>query len=163
MAWSSPRTWTTGELVTAALMNTHIRDNLNALFSPPGTTASITTDITTTSTSFEDATGLTITFTIAGDSVLLGFVAAISNSSGPTSLTTLTIDIDGTDEGGTEGIMQTESKGQANSPGDASFTWRKTGLSSASHTFKMEWKVSGNTSTMHATNSEVIFWGAEIS
>ena len=29
MAWSSPRTWVTGEIVTAALMNTHVRDNFN--------------------------------------------------------------------------------------------------------------------------------------
>ncbi len=27
MAWTTPRTWVTGETVTAALMNTHIRDN----------------------------------------------------------------------------------------------------------------------------------------
>jgi len=31
MAWTSPRTWVTGETVTAALLNTHVRDNLNAL------------------------------------------------------------------------------------------------------------------------------------
>ena len=31
MAWVSPRTWTAGETVTAALMNQHVRDNLNAL------------------------------------------------------------------------------------------------------------------------------------
>jgi len=30
MAWTSPRTWVTGEVVTAAIMNTHVRDNLNA-------------------------------------------------------------------------------------------------------------------------------------
>ena len=29
MAWTDPRDWTTGEVVTAALMNTHVRDNLN--------------------------------------------------------------------------------------------------------------------------------------
>lgn len=29
MSWTSPRTWLTGELVTAALLNTHVRDNLN--------------------------------------------------------------------------------------------------------------------------------------
>lgn len=29
MAWTTPRTWTTGELVTAALLNTHLRDNFN--------------------------------------------------------------------------------------------------------------------------------------
>ena len=27
MAWTIPRTWVVGELVTAALLNTHIRDN----------------------------------------------------------------------------------------------------------------------------------------
>lgn len=31
MAWTTPRTWTDGELVTAAIMNTHVRDNLNAI------------------------------------------------------------------------------------------------------------------------------------
>lgn len=28
MAWTSPRTWVAGEVVTAALLNTHLRDNL---------------------------------------------------------------------------------------------------------------------------------------
>ena len=28
MSWNSPRTWVAGEIVTAALMNTHVRDNL---------------------------------------------------------------------------------------------------------------------------------------
>jgi hypothetical protein len=31
MAWTTARTWVTGEVVTAAQMNTHIRDNLNVL------------------------------------------------------------------------------------------------------------------------------------
>lgn len=31
MAWTAPRTWVTAEIVTAALMNTHLRDNLNAI------------------------------------------------------------------------------------------------------------------------------------
>lgn len=31
MAFTDPRTWTTNELVTAAIMNTYIRDNQNAL------------------------------------------------------------------------------------------------------------------------------------
>lgn len=31
MAWTTPRTWVTSEVVTAALMNTHLRDNLNYL------------------------------------------------------------------------------------------------------------------------------------
>ena len=31
MAWTSPRTWNVGELVTKLIMDTHIRDNLNYL------------------------------------------------------------------------------------------------------------------------------------
>ena len=32
MAWTAPRTWTAGQVVTAAQMNTHVRDNLTAGF-----------------------------------------------------------------------------------------------------------------------------------
>lgn len=31
MGWTAPRTWVASEVVTAAIMNTHVRDNLNAL------------------------------------------------------------------------------------------------------------------------------------
>jgi hypothetical protein len=31
MAWTSPRTWVAAEVVTAALLNTHVRDNLKAI------------------------------------------------------------------------------------------------------------------------------------
>lgn len=34
MAWTSPRTWVTGEIVTAAELNANVRDNL-ALLGPP--------------------------------------------------------------------------------------------------------------------------------
>lgn len=35
MAWTTPRTWTDGEVVTASIMNTHIRDNLLELRAAP--------------------------------------------------------------------------------------------------------------------------------
>ena len=35
MAWTSPRTWVTSELVTAAIQNTHVRDNFTALRASP--------------------------------------------------------------------------------------------------------------------------------
>ena len=31
MAWTAPRTWVAGEVLTAALLNTHVRDNENVL------------------------------------------------------------------------------------------------------------------------------------
>ena len=39
MAWTAPRTWVTAEVVTAALMNTHVRDNLLETASAKVTTA----------------------------------------------------------------------------------------------------------------------------
>jgi len=35
MAYTAPRTWVTGELVTAALLNTHLRDNVSFLANIP--------------------------------------------------------------------------------------------------------------------------------
>lgn len=40
MAWTTPRTWTTNELVTKSIMDTHVRDNLLAIL--PAGTASTT-------------------------------------------------------------------------------------------------------------------------
>ena len=51
MAWTTPRTWVSGELVTAALFNTHIRDNLNILKTPINNSGQA---------EFTDATELTI-------------------------------------------------------------------------------------------------------
>jgi hypothetical protein len=36
MAWSTPRTYVTGELITAAILNTHIRDQLTYLYGARG-------------------------------------------------------------------------------------------------------------------------------
>lgn len=32
MAWTAPRTWVAAEITTAANLNTHVRDNMNALY-----------------------------------------------------------------------------------------------------------------------------------
>lgn len=41
MAWTTPRTWTAGEVVTASMLNTHVRDNTLALYGA-WTSASVT-------------------------------------------------------------------------------------------------------------------------
>lgn len=53
MTWTTPRTWTVGETVTAAMMNAHVRDNESALYPPRAAvyrsgTATITTNTWTT-------------------------------------------------------------------------------------------------------------------
>ena len=39
MAWTAPRTWSTGEIVTAAQLNEQIRDNMNMLIQKDGSVA----------------------------------------------------------------------------------------------------------------------------
>ena len=150
MAWTTPRTWTTGELVTAAIMNKHIRDNLNALFSPATDVATITTDITTTNTSFEDATGLSVTLTTAGDTVLAIFTGTIG---GDVSTTQVFLDFhDGSVRlGGTEGLIQWNRGTNANEV-NGSFSYVITGLTPGSNTIKVQWRINSGTGTIHATN-----------
>ncbi len=150
MAWTTPKTWTTGELVTAAQLNTHIRDNLNALFNPVTGVATITTDITTTNTSFEDATGLSVTLTTAGDTVLAVFTGTIGISG---AANTIFIDFhDGSTRiGGTEGLIKKLFDGTA-SETNGSFSHVITGLTPGSNTIKVQWRVDAGTGTITATN-----------
>ena len=65
MAWTSPRTWADGETPTGALLNTHLRDNLNELEHPIGYTeftspVSVTATVEATPTDIVSAG--TITF-----------------------------------------------------------------------------------------------------
>lgn len=50
MAWTSPRTWVLNEVVTPALLNTHLRDNLNATATATVTTAGDTVYATAANT-----------------------------------------------------------------------------------------------------------------
>jgi hypothetical protein len=71
MSWTTPRTFVAGEVETAALFNTHLRDNLNALLP---IAASVATGQTTASTSYADlaTTGPAVTVT-TNTSVLVVF------------------------------------------------------------------------------------------
>lgn len=80
MAWSAPRTWVTGEVVSAAMMNTNIRDNTNALIAQ---SAHVATSETTTSTTYVDLATVGPSVTVdTGDrtSVLLIFGQLTQNN-----------------------------------------------------------------------------------
>lgn len=57
MAWTNPRTWSDGLVVTGAIMNTEVRDNLNFLHGPPAAKAT-----QSTGTNVPDITWTTINF-----------------------------------------------------------------------------------------------------
>jgi hypothetical protein len=78
MAWTAPRTWTAGEILTAALMNEQLRDNMNAIITDglpslvvaPSAAASMATSAapfrlsaTYTGTASETAAMVNMTFT----------------------------------------------------------------------------------------------------
>lgn len=57
MSWTAPRTWVTGEVVTAALLNAHLRDNLLDLLAKV-VNVRLTGDVTTDQVTAQDVTGL---------------------------------------------------------------------------------------------------------
>jgi hypothetical protein len=60
MAWTTPRTWSTSELVTAAIMNVHVRDQMNEIYSSGRIFTSAST------LSFGAAANAAQKFTVAG-------------------------------------------------------------------------------------------------
>jgi hypothetical protein len=148
--WSSPRSWSVGELVTAALLNTHLRDNLEFLKTPP--TASYvlneSSDYTTTSTSFVnvDNTKLALTITSAGGDVLVGFCGVIAASTNLNAF--FDVEVDGVRLAGDDGLVVNG----AASGGRYTVTFFRliTGLAAGSHTFKLQWKTSAGTLTLYA-------------
>jgi len=80
MAWTTNRTWVSGELVTAAIMNTYVRDNLNTISgwtNHTPTLKGVTVDPTLSSNASHTAEGEYIEF--GGDVVV---ACAGSNTGG---------------------------------------------------------------------------------
>lgn len=148
--WTAPRDWTAGETLSAANFDTYISSNLMWLKTPPTDTDTFTgADITTTSTSFVVATGLSITFTTTGGRVLLGFSGVASNSTAGQA-ENFTFTVDATAAGhATYGLGQVYSPAN-NSRGGVALTYLTAALSAASHTFEVHWKVTANTGTLYA-------------
>ena len=164
MAWTAPKTWVVGDPLTATDLNTHIRDNLLALKSPPTTLIRLdeASDYTTTSTSFVmiDATKLNLSLTTTGGDVLIVFFANVSNA---TSHVQLDVEVDGVAIGGDNGLFR--ATGGSGVYTLASFVTLKTGVSAGVHAIRMMWKVPAGTGTLYAgTTLDVhpMFWVREV-
>lgn len=151
MAWTSARTWTTGELVTAAIMNTHVRDNLNALASPQATMTTMTTTRTTTSTSFADLTDATATITTVGWGQLVAFASLHVHGSTAVQGSSYEFDLDAAVTGAIAAVELRDTSSTLGLQANAILMYRWTGVSAASHTVKIRWKVTAGTLTHLAT------------
>lgn len=147
MAWTTPKTWVNNEPLTASDLNTHLRDNLNALKAPPAAqyTLDESSNYTTTGSSFVniDGTKLSLTIVTSGGDVLIGFTGSV-NPGG--FITYFDVEMDGTRIGGNDGILAVASSNVTPIP----LVYLKTGVSAGSHMFKLQWKTSGGTTTLYA-------------
>lgn len=166
MAWTTPPTFVSGQVVTASDMNNLVRDNETYLLSGRPKNAVFRDNngsYTTTSTSFVDidGTNLSITLTLNGSAVLIGFSGAVTMTGNPMRFD---ISVDGTLLGaaGVDGMAIVTTNGPI------CLVALKTGLSAGSHTFKIQWRVGSGTATLYSgsgtggTDAIPSFWVMEV-
>ncbi len=150
MTFTTPKTWVTGEPLTASDLNTYVRDNQDALKSPPADINNVDkgSNITTTSTSFVDvdATEFSVTITTTGGRVMIIACFSIAKSSSNVYFRTVT---DGSADQADDGIYAVKLNGSSDIVPVALVFWKE-GLSAGSHTFKLQWKVASTTATLYA-------------
>ena len=163
MPWTTPKTWATGELVTATDLNLHVRDNLDALKSPPTATARISPGgtIQITSTTFVDIhSSLNFNLTTAGGALLLGLTARIYHNPGTNMDCYFDANINGTSQGGSNGIYWVLA------PNSYQFTfsttWLTQPLAAGAQTVKIQCKRGGNNSNP-VQIWDVFAWVQEVS
>lgn len=131
--WTAPRTWASAEVLTAVLFNQHLRDNLEWLKTPASASATLTSDISTSSTSFVDATGLSVTFTTRGGNVLA--LCALTVDAASAEVAGFRLDIDGS---ATAVLAQQATNNAAHE--NVVIAWLFTSVSAASHTIKLQYR-----------------------
>lgn len=118
--------------------------------------------ITTSSTSFVDATGLTLTLTTGANRCLVGVSLFGQNSVLGDGGPYLDLAIDGTRVGGTNGLTGADGPGNGFNF-NGSFTHMTNVLSAASHTIKVQWRVTAGVGTIVASAvAPAILWVCEL-
>lgn len=171
-AWTSPTTWTS-TLVTVAQFNAQIRDNLNALKSPPsGITNYHGADVSVSSTSFAnvDSNLAQSSLAIAGTEVLVGFSGTCRPSADTERRLYFNVSVDGTDYFSDDGFLACGNGAITNSSAmlfPVCFVAWLT-VTPGTRTFRLRAKVNagsytiyGFTTSNYATYSS--FWAREVS
>ncbi len=175
MSFTTPKTYATGDPLTAAELNQYQRDNIVALKDPPSNSYIVNegSDYATTTTSFVviDATNLSLAITTTGGDVVIAFTGTVRQAtSGESVAFEIFKDTDGggfVAIAGNDGMMLVQATAaQANYP--IVINWLLTGLAAGTHTFRIYWKVSAGTATLWAgagtgaKDLHPIFWVREI-
>ncbi len=159
--WTQPRSWSVGELTTAALMNQHLRDNMDWLKSPPMGVYSAPTSFSITSTSMVDIFS-PINLTSAGGAFLVGFQGCISASAAAVGVY-MDVMVDGISQGNGLGICILNGTGSS-TIFNPSFVIYVSPKAAGAHTFKMRAAVTAGSATVYAASAGYLaqFWVREI-
>jgi hypothetical protein len=150
MGWTTPRTWITGEVVTAAEMNTHIRDNETAL-QPQA--ATIATQETTASLTYVDLATSGPTVTLLTGTQVYCTVSAFSTNNTSGDGCTIAVAVSGATTiaagAGTSAVSLTQMlTAAANQQVPLCNSFILSGLTAGTNTFKLQYQaVLGGTAT----------------
>lgn len=155
MAWTSPRTWTTTELVTAALLNSHLRDNLNFLASTTSDTEPNSRTFTNTGYLDLDAlTGGAGSITAVSVSVDTGTAAIVCMSAELNQATAGQVTFMSYRISGATTVAASDTwaaylhSPSASVGGTPTRVRRHTGLNAGTNVFEVQARVSGGTGTI---------------
>lgn len=152
-SWATGKTWASGELVTATMLNDEVRDQDISLKQPASFTVDVdeASDYSTTSTSWTDidATDLSVSITTAGNAVEVTFSGNLYFNGAGGYYGLLDLAVDGTRHAGDDGRIVFGSPGTTvNVAIPVTVKWVVRGLSAGSHTFKLQWRVTNAAATL---------------
>lgn len=170
MAFTTPATYSTGELMTATKMNL-IRDNILALKDPPSDVITLdTTNYTLSSVTWTaiDSTNLSISLDTVGGVIEVGFMGVFNYTAGGNRNGKLDIYIDGVAMFGDDGVSSVGLTTAPIAPG-VGFVVRKEGLTAGTHVIRIYWKCgnAADTFTLYAgagtaqADNHPHFWAIE--
>lgn len=147
MAWTAPRTWVTGEIVTAAMLNVHVRDNtidLDRRTSPIAAYSGPLSEVT--SVSFVDVTNApSVVVTIGTNGkALVSLYADVANSGTEASLMSHRV-AGATTVAASDDTAIAFTPGVANTGARIGNTILRGGLNSGSNTFIIQGRTTGAT------------------
>lgn len=176
-AWTAPRNWADDELVTATLLNTHLRDNLEFLKAMISDEyrGNETTDWSTTSASFVDVDNTKLRLEVAtkgGSDLLIGFYGTVLH---PAASQIVCFDVEAALNGGAatrlgigpDGLVINVSITNTNIRTPFSFVHLYRNIAAGNWVFDLQWKTSTNTATLYGgatTNYDATpqFWCKEL-
>lgn len=150
MAWTVPRTWVAGEVVTDAIMNAHVRDNFRALVPQHALTDASETTTSTTYTNLATV-GPAVTIACTGSAYVIIGGQIWNNVSGQNALMSYVV----RNSGDTADVVAANdiwciSRRIGGAGGDlfqSSYLSRQTSLGSGTFIFRAKYRVDGGGAT----------------